>query len=154
MFQTLRMFLNGGYSYTLLVVPRPWGQRGALELWKGAALLLTTRPWWRALGQLTLWALTLGGRCLSRVPALYLPGIEMRKPRNQSTWRDPESWRRLGAGIWKRPSYPPLTSKPPFRPLLSSLPHCSPYHLSRHLVDEAVEFIHHSIYPWIFVANI
>ena len=150
MFQTLRTFLNGGYSYSVLVLPRPWGQRGALELWKRAAVLLTTRP----LGQLTLWALTLGVRCLSRVPDLYLPGIEMRKPKNQSTWRDGESWRRLGAGIWQSPSYPPLTSKPPFRPLLSSLPHCSPYHHSRHLVDKAVNFIHHSIYLWIFVANI
>lgn len=76
------------------------------------------------------------------------PGQEMpqRKPRNQSTWRDPESRRQLGVGIWKSPSYPPLTSKPPFSPLPSSFPHCFPYHHSIHLVDKESSEINPPLY--------
>ena len=142
----LKWWLQSHYTSTTQTL-RAEGSIGALEKSCG---FVTTRP----LGQLTLWALTLGGRCLSRVPALYLPGIEMRKPRNQSTWRDPESWRQLGAGIWKSP-YIPLTSKPlTWRGPSFLPPSHSPYHHSRHSVDKAVKFIHHSIYLWIFVANI
>ena len=46
--------------------------------------------------------------------------IEMRKPRNQSTWRDPESRRQLGVGIWKSPSTTGSLH------VLSPLSHCSP----------------------------
>ena len=72
--------------------------------------------------------------------------IEMRKPRNQRTWRHPESRRQLGVGIWKSPSYPPHTSKPPFSPLPSSFPHCFPYYHSIHLVDKESSEINPPLY--------
>ena len=115
----LKWWLQSHYTSTTQTL-RAEGSIGALEKSCG---FVTTRP----LGQLTLWALTLGGRCLSRVPALYLPGIEMRKPRNQSTWRDPESWRQLRSGYLEKslysthlqashlegPLFPPSLTAPP-----------------------------------------
>ena len=53
--------------------PHTLRAEGSIRALERSCALLTTRPWQWALGQLTLWALTLGGRCLSRVPALYLP---------------------------------------------------------------------------------